>query len=123
MTPAHTWAVRHAPTTGPQQHTQRLSLRRVEPTYPNLEPTPTRCAARQTCVWRTQEYAMKRLMTTLISLSLTFVASACNFASLSEPPKMSSAHDRIQRTGRIQGRMNHGAFQPIKNAPNRRHGG
>jgi len=66
---------------------------------------------------------MKRLLASLISLSLALVSNACNFASLTEPPKMSSAHDRIQPTGRIQGRMNHGAFRPLNHAPGRQHDG
>ena len=66
---------------------------------------------------------MRRALTTLLSLSMAFISSACNFASLNDPPKMSSARDRVQRTGRIQGRMNHGAFRPISAAPGRRHGG
>lgn len=66
---------------------------------------------------------MKRILMTLISLSLAFVSSSCNLASLSEPPKTSSARDHVQDKGRIQGRMNHGAFQPLRNAPGRRHGG
>ncbi len=78
---------------------------------------------RQTSVWRRKNCAMKRMLTTLLSLSLAYVSSACNLASLTEPPKMSSARDRVQQTGRIQGRMNHGAFQPLRNAPGRKHGG
>jgi hypothetical protein len=66
---------------------------------------------------------MKAALTTLLSLSLAFISSACNFASLNDPPKMSSARDRVQPSGRIQGRMNHGAFRPISSAPGRRNGG
>jgi len=77
----------------------------------------------QTSVWHSKECAMKRVFASLISLSLALVSSACNFSSLTEPQKMSSAHDRIQPDGRIQGRMNQGAFRPLHHAPGRKHGG
>ncbi len=66
---------------------------------------------------------MKKAFTALISLSLALVASACNFASLNDPPKMSKAEIRARHQGRIQGRINQGAFRPISSAPGRRHGG
>ena len=66
---------------------------------------------------------MKTVLTAVISLALAFVASACNFASLSEPPKMSETEMRARNKGRIQGRINQGAFRPLSSAPNRPHGG
>ena len=61
---------------------------------------------------------MKTALTTLMSLALAFLSSACNFSSLTDPPGASKAEAR----SRQQGRANEGAFRPIRNAPSHRSG-
>ncbi len=62
---------------------------------------------------------MKTALTALFCLSLAFTATACNFASLNDAPKMS----RAELKARGHGRINEGAFRPISSAPGYRHGG
>jgi len=66
---------------------------------------------------------MKTALITLFCLSLACAPMACNFASLSDPPKMSKAETGSQNQGRIHRRINQGAFQPISQAPRHPHGG
>jgi len=65
---------------------------------------------------------MKTALITLFCLSLALAAGACNFASLSDPPKMSKAETQ-RNQGRIHRRINQGAFRPISHAPRHPHGG
>ena len=62
---------------------------------------------------------MKTALTTLLSLALACVASACNFASLNDTKSVSKA----ESLSRQHGRTNEGAFRPISSAPGRRSGG
>jgi hypothetical protein len=66
---------------------------------------------------------MKRAIFTLVILSLGCTSSACNLKDLTEPQESSNVRGQVQSTGRIQSRMNHGAFRSIRSAPGRGHGG
>ncbi len=56
---------------------------------------------------------MKRTMTFILSVAVAMWASACNFASLNDAPKVS----RAESLAKQQGRFNEGAFRPIISAP------
>jgi hypothetical protein len=62
---------------------------------------------------------MKSALTTLFCFAMACVSSACNFASLNEPMKMSRAELQRQQ----HGRSNESAFRPISSAPGSRTGG